>query len=351
MTCRNRGRDPLSTPTRRWLLGLVVMSGCATTQPHKNAPAQQLVATTPRPLAAPASDPPPSTEQMPSQAVSPEVTKASRFDSPPPASPKEPTAAEVEELLLAAQAGDSEQLLEVIELQAQEERPWEEQSDGPVLSAQGPSDELGYDETVQSALYQAYAIDPDGKAIGRPNRGHLKDGVPLPYEPDLYTIRSKHASYASSHTALQVVTAFRAFRRESGYSGKVIIADISAKSGGSYRTHHSHQTGRDLDILMPLMPGTKRWGHDIDWDTTWALVRAFLETKEVEYIFLDYKIQNKLHAAALRAKEHPDKLASLISWPVGKWNKTIIRDSPGHWAHFHVRIKCGPTETRCRSFH
>lgn len=344
-----RGRHTQGTHTRRLLLGLAVMSGCATTQPQSTATTQRGLAMAPTTRPAPTSPPKasPKPELKNAQAPIPPEAPSPAQES----SLSQPTDAQVEELLLAAQAGDSEQLLEVIELQAQEERPWEEQGGGPVLSAQGPAGQLEYDETVQSALYQAYAIEPDGKAIGRPNRGHLKDGVPLPYEPDLYTIRSKHASYASSHAALQVVTAFRAFRRESGYTGRVIIADVSAKSGGSYRTHHSHQTGRDLDILMPLMPGKKRWGHDIDWDTTWALVRAFLDTKEVEYIFLDYNIQHKLHAAALRAKEHPEKLAGLISWPVGKWNKTIIRDSPGHWAHVHVRIKCGPTETRCRSFH
>lgn len=260
------------------------------------------------------------------------------------AHPHEPTDAEVEELLLAAENGNAGDLLDVIDLQTQEKRPWE-------LSAQGPPSELDYEEQVQSALYQAYAIEPDSKAVGRPNRGHLQNGEPLPANPELYTIRRRNAAYASSHTALQVVTAFRNFRRDTGYQGKILIADISPKKGGKYRMHHSHQTGRDLDILMPLQPGHTQWGKNIDWDTTWALVRAFLETKEVEYVFLDYKIQKHLHAAAQRAGEHPEKLKGLISWPVGIWNKTIIRDSPGHWAHFHVRIKCGPTETRCRSFH
>lgn len=283
---------------------------------------------------APVQDPGPLAQQAPS--LEPDI--------------HEPTDAEIEELLLAAENGDAD-LLDVIDLQTQEKRPWELSQSGPVLSAQGPPSELDYEEQVQSALYHAYAIEPDSKAVGRPNRGHLQNGEPLPLNPELYTIRRRNAAYASSHTALQVVTAFRNFRQDTGYQGKILIADISPKEGGKYRMHHSHQTGRDLDILMPLQPGHTQWGKNIDWDTTWALVRAFLETKEVEYVFLDYKIQKHLHAAAQRAGEHPEKLKGLISWPVGIWNKTIIRDSPGHWAHFHVRIKCGPTETRCRSFH
>ena len=272
-----------------------------------------------------------------------------------PDSPKrpdfEPSPEEIAELLAVAQSGNADDLLAAIEMQQRERLPEIAPQRGVNVAGQGPDSILELDATVQQALCSAYSIDPNGEAVGRPNQGELENGVPLPHEPDLYTIRSRHASYASSHTALQVVTAFRNFRERTGYDGEITIGDISPRDGGSYRSHHSHQTGRDLDILMPLQPGTYRWGHNIDWDTTWQLVRSFLETGEVQYIFLDYDIQEQLHAAALRAGEDPRELSGLISWPRGIRAPGVIRNSPGHWAHFHVRIHCGPTETRCRSLH
>ena len=41
-------------------------------------------------------------------------------------------------------------------------------------------------------------------------------------------------------------------------------------------------------------------------------------------------------------------LAEVLQWPRdARSNNGIVRHSPGHRSHFHVRVKCGPNESKC----
>lgn len=225
---------------------------------------------------------------------------------------------------------------------------------GVMYAGQGPG-EMGAslndaEQVVEAALLSAYDVEYGGVAQGVPNQGRISSAVPLPENPHLYTIRSKAASFGTSHTMLQIVAAFTEFRDRTGYEGRILIGDISRKDGGKIRSHASHQAGRDIDILMPRLPESRGWGHKVDWDMVWELVASFLRTGEVEHIFLDYDLQKNLHAAAKRSGVSDSELAELIQWPSGARSAGVIRNSPGHWAHVHVRISCGPSEPKCRSY-
>lgn len=198
-----------------------------------------------------------------------------------------------------------------------------------------------------------FDVPPGALSVGRPNRGRLQGGVSLP-ESDLYTRKPKTTGlYGSSHTIEQIHRAFAHFRHDSGFTGDVIIGAISRRRGGRFVPHLSHQSGRDIDIRLPLWPGVdptgSPWADEIDWYAAWLLVKAFIDTGEVATIFLDVHRHRHLYEAARAMGETPESLESVIPWPrFARNTRPVVRHSPGHDTHIHVRIKCGPNEPRCK---
>jgi hypothetical protein len=200
-------------------------------------------------------------------------------------------------------------------------------------------------------------VPPGGESTGRPHRGRLKGGVLLP-ESDLYTRRTPtHGLWGSSHTILQIQRAFAAFRHDSGYDGEVTIGALSRKHGGRFHPHVSHQSGRDIDIRLPLLPGVPETdvpnADEVDWYATWALIDAFVDTGEVSVIFLEVDLHRRLYEAARALGERREDLAEVLRFPTwaggeGSGVRPIVRHSKGHDGHIHVRIECGPLERRCR---
>lgn len=196
---------------------------------------------------------------------------------------------------------------------------------------------------------------PDGSnSVGRPNRGRLSEGLAIPDASWLYTLRDKPGMlFGSSHAIRQLVVAFTNMREDTGFEGQIVIGSMSRKRGGRFAPHRSHQSGRDADIRMPLLPGVPHTLHpnqdEIDWHATWALVKALLDTGEINAIFLETKLQRRLYEAARQLGATHEELADKITWPrePGK-PKAIVRHSKGHDHHIHVRFSCGVNEPRCR---
>ncbi len=196
----------------------------------------------------------------------------------------------------------------------------------------------------------------DSLSRGYPHGGRLTDGARLPDSP-LYTLRTPDTAYGSTHAMQVVQHAIAAFRHETGYPGEVLVCSLSKKRGGRFPPHKSHRSGRDVDIGLVAFPGfpqgegTKARGGKVDWAATWLLMRHFLETEQVTYIFLSYHLQPALHEAAQALGATDEELERWIQWPRPRGKTSaLIRHARGHTGHFHVRIKCGPDEPRCKGY-
>lgn len=199
-----------------------------------------------------------------------------------------------------------------------------------------------------------FSVPAGSYAHGKPNRGRLIGGVQVTSNDD-FTVRNPDRAYATSHAALVLRRAMADFRRRSGYRGTVLVADISKRGGGRLRPHRSHQTGRDIDIRLPKLEGIPAGKYpsmdEIDWVATWHMVAAFVDTGEVEYIFLDYRRQRRLYRAARRLGVSEDRLRQVMQYPRGpKATQGIVRHSKGHTIHMHVRIKCAEDAPSCVSY-
>jgi len=199
-----------------------------------------------------------------------------------------------------------------------------------------------------------FEVPQGAMSKGYPDRGRLIAGVKLPASP-LYTKRHpEHGLYGSTHTILQLQRAIATFRHDSGYEGEIVIGAISRRKGGRFSPHKSHQSGRDVDIRLPRLPGVpdtldKPNPDEIDWHATWALVEALDGTGQVRRIFLDVELHRRLYEAARQLGASREDIARLLPWP--SWDTQgdpVIRHSRGHTGHIHVRFDCGPDEPKCK---
>ena len=190
-------------------------------------------------------------------------------------------------------------------------------------------------------------------SVGKPNRGRIVNALALPVNKALYTIRKPDECYGSSHTLHNLQLAIANFRHTTGFGGDLVIGAISKQGGGRLKPHSSHQSGRDVDVRLPVKSagGSSDNIDDVDWNATWALIQALVSTGEVQYIFLSTSRQKRLYKAAKKAGASKDMLERTIQYPnTSGTNNGIVRNASGHTAHFHVRFTCAPNETRCESY-
>jgi LysM repeat protein len=204
--------------------------------------------------------------------------------------------------------------------------------------------------TLGSTKVLDFEVPQGALSVGRPNRGRILNGVQLPDSP-LYARRTPRTLWGSSHSIGALMSAFAMFRYESGHQGEVIVNSMSLQHGRRFAPHKSHQSGRDVDVALPLLPGVVPTispnADEVDWWATWALVRSLIRTNEVVYIFLDRPLQRRLYDAALSMGATPDELATILEIAQDHRKQSIVRHAKGHDDHIHVRFRCAPYEERC----
>lgn len=212
-------------------------------------------------------------------------------------------------------------------------------------------------ETAAPALAAAVLPD-DATSGGRPHdAGRLERALQLPPHPD-YDLRCPFNAHASSFTAANLLAALADLR--GAYRGQIVVGDLSREDGGAYGPHLSHQSGRDVDVWLPIVGGQYRaapacrqcgtpWcrpePHEIDWRATWRLVAALAATGAVKQIFLDRAHHEALRAAARAAGLDDAALARAIQRRPGA--PALVTHSAGHTRHLHVRFRCGPDDRDC----
>lgn len=187
--------------------------------------------------------------------------------------------------------------------------------------------------------------------VGPPQQGRLINGVQIPAGPG-YSRKMMPSSYGTTHSVLQLVKALDAFHETAGYEGELLLGSMSYRHGGPIEGHVSHQTGRDIDIRLPLLADVPTWfplkPWRVDWGALWTLISALDATGHVQVVFLDYAMQKNLYKVATDAGVAEDERRRILQWPRGeKAHLGLVRHSPGHEHHIHVRFDCGAYETEC----
>jgi penicillin-insensitive murein endopeptidase len=235
---------------------------------------------------------------------------------------------------------------------------------------------------VVTALCAACAsgipFDPAGSvSIGESNHGRLAQPKRLSAEGIGYTIPDTWRTRGNIYGTDELVNAVSRIGRQlhAREPGLVLgVADLSPQRGGRSSFHHSHQSGRDVDLLFlsrdeagnALPPPQFEMIHygsngeayhsrrrspyvDPIWRKrifderrNWRVVEALLRDQHVrvQWIFVSRPLRAKILAAA--------KKENAPSWLID-YASTIMRQpmgAPPHDDHFHVRIYCPRADRR-----
>lgn len=145
-------------------------------------------------------------------------------------------------------------------------------------------------------------------------------------------------------------------RQEIPEAELIQVGDIANKEGGKCAEHASHQNGLDADIVYLTKSGKLQsqnapyWEEDFvksakvsanfHVERNFKLFKYLVIEKQVDRIFVDAAIK-KLFCEYAKSNNLKD----------AESQETLrrLRVEKLHSTHFHMRLKCGPTDYSCRS--
>jgi penicillin-insensitive murein endopeptidase len=195
-------------------------------------------------------------------------------------------------------------------------------------------------------------------SVGLPHAGFLDGGKELPKEGPGFRWRSAadfHYGVPRLVEALADAAGDVAKQRPTGVP--IYVGEISAKTGGRLPKHHSHRTGRDVDVLFfaTTLDGAPlantefvKFGADgIGVDTSGRFVRFDVER---EWLFLKALLQNdKIHLSWIFISRPLEALLIEHAIARGEPAELVAKaervlsepgDSLPHDDHTHIRVAC-----------
>lgn len=220
---------------------------------------------------------------------------------------------------------------------------------GSELAAMNPS--LDLNALAPGDDLRVYRYHPARPSLSRgaPSRGRLLNGAPMP-EGEFWVVRRPDLAWGTNETVSHLVRGFSHVGATIPAAGTPMVADISRRRGGRLRPHRSHTTGRDVDVTYYQTNGRSSiWERTsrstLDMAAQWELFRYWIEQDIVTYIFIDHRLSRALYDYA----ESRGEDAALLEKAFGeRRGRGILRYSPGHDDHFHVRFRCAEHDTVCR---
>lgn len=167
-------------------------------------------------------------------------------------------------------------------------------------------------------------------------------------------IRDASRAWGAPNAVAWLMDAFDAMRRNEPGAPRVRVHDLSLPNGGFMDGHKSHQSGRDADLsyyqrgVRGLCAARTVTPATLDARRQWRLLEHWLARDEVEFVFVDYRLQGPLYEAARSAGATSAELRRWFQWPRGQDVPIgIVRHEDGHANHVHVRFRCAHREKAC----
>ncbi len=199
-------------------------------------------------------------------------------------------------------------------------------------------------------------VRTDGKSVswGAANGGRLYNGVAMSSGPGV-RVRSTARAFGTQRTVNLLEAAGADVKARWPDAPDLFIGSLSAQHGGRLRPHKSHQSGRDVDIAfyhrgnVAMDQFRNMTAETFDAVKNWHVYKTLIDADEIEYIFIDYRLQQVLHEYALSIGYTAEELEPILQYPHGANARSgLIRHARGHLNHAHIRFKCGPDDRNCR---
>ncbi len=208
------------------------------------------------------------------------------------------------------------------------------------------------------------AVGGHSHSMGTAQNGYLQGGQALTESPALHILpqtRSRGFYWGTVELVQLLERSAQAVAADFPHS-TLKLGNLSKEGGGDIAPSHSHNSGRDADVLffafdrngsdsapanfvhfddngLSDSPDPGRW--EFDTARNWALVRRWLTDPDVvvQWVFVSVPLRNRLLDYALRERE-PQSLRERAMHVLVQ-----PRDSSPHADHFHIRIAC-PVDDR-----
>ncbi len=197
------------------------------------------------------------------------------------------------------------------------------------------------------------------QSFGLPWAGHLQGGTQLRFGDGVF-IRRPYRAYGTRTTVEYVRRVITETLELYPKVHVLSIGDISSEHGGQVSDHHSHQSGRDIDI--GLFYKKKPAGYpetfinatesNLDCPATWTMISKFASTMDkdggAQVIFLDYEVQGILYRWAKAHGVSDKRLERIFQFANGRDSSgALVRHYRNHQHHIHVRFQCAKADRGC----
>lgn len=191
-------------------------------------------------------------------------------------------------------------------------------------------------------------------SVGTPQSGRLSRGIQLQDRPG-YSVKNPARAFGTQSSVAAINEAFTDLSLHYPEVSTVSIGDLSFATGGRMTPHVSHQSGRDADIGYFMIHQSDEAAdrfvvttpENLDVAMTWYLFKRFIDQGTVQYIFMDYSLQEQLYFYLQRRGASEEELSFWLQYPDEGASRGIIRDARGHDDHFHIRFHCAEEDMRC----
>lgn len=192
------------------------------------------------------------------------------------------------------------------------------------------------------ALAKLWAEDPaalGSLSVGLAEAGRIVNGVQVPPGDSWVAVDPQNA-WGAQETVDFVTAAAAEVRRLFPEAPPLRIGHIGRKDGGHLRPHRSHQSGRDVDVGFYYPRGedpgrlSKRRDQAMDLAMNWAFLKAVITLTDVQFVFLDQRIQDRLYDFALKQGEDKAWLDRVFR----AGHASLVKHARRHRDHFHVRF-------------
>jgi len=198
-------------------------------------------------------------------------------------------------------------------------------------------------------------------SVGWPHHGVQTGAVELPESgPGFVRYRAQGGHYWGQPALVDgIVEAARQVWQELPGGAPLVVGDLSAEHGGKIDRHHSHRSGRDVDLLWYVTtpqgqsvqnPSFSHLGRDgmarvsgqgyvrLDVARQWLLIRSLLSSEllEVQWLYSSSVVE----ALVLEHATTQGETAELIA------RARVVMAEPAdglpHDDHMHLRVACSP---------
>lgn len=193
------------------------------------------------------------------------------------------------------------------------------------------------------------------RAIGFYSKGCLAGGVAIPADGETWQAMRLSRNRRWGHPDL-IALVERLSREAAAHDGwpGLLVGDIAQPRGGPMLSGHaSHQVGLDADVWLTPMPDRRLNAREREELSATSML-------DKGTLYVDPDIWTPAHARLLiraasyaeveRIFVHPGIKKKLCdTWKGDRSSMGKIRPYYGHHYHFHIRIKCPPGASGCRS--